>query len=62
MGPDFWDNPNGPYENRCPFCYVVEKFGGNPNEGPGMKDIPHASNCVWLVAKDLYTGNEKEKS
>lgn len=53
MSPDCWDNPNGPYETKCPFCYVVIKRGGEGEIWASMAELKHKTNCVYLVAKDL---------
>jgi hypothetical protein len=48
----FYDNPDGPYENSCPFCGVTMYTGGN--EGyPSMSDLNHREDCVYLLAKKL---------
>lgn len=45
----------------CPFCYSGKVRDGVPRRPvPFMKDIIHHTDCPWLIAKDLYTG-EKEK-
>jgi len=48
--PSFYDNPNGGYENTCPFC-------GNISYGQYlyMNDIVHELGCAYLIAKDLST-------
>lgn len=53
--PNFWDNPNGAYENTCPFCRAVEYRGGQ-NSFADMSDIDHKPDCAYLIAKDLSTG------
>jgi hypothetical protein len=55
MSPEFWDNPNGPYEHTCPFCRVMVGTGGNQSN-PSMAELPHDANCAYLIAKDLMTG------
>lgn len=50
----FFDNPNGAYENSCPFCRTMTKSG---SENPiAMHELKHKPNCAWLIAKDLSTG------
>lgn len=51
LSPNFWDNPNGGYENTCPFCYEIA-YGFTD---VGMKDISHKPFCAYLIAKDLST-------
>lgn len=51
---DFWDNPNGAYENTCPFCGALEERGGK-NAYAGMDELKHESSCGYLIAKDLST-------
>lgn len=57
--PHCWDNPNGPYETRCPFCTAEENRGGQNPSGcyASMKELKHEPDCVYLVAKDLSTRN-----
>jgi len=55
VSPEFWDNPNGPYEYTCPFCrQQIMQGGGHPS--PSISDIPHSPDCAYLIAKDLSTG------
>lgn len=51
---NFWDNPNGAYENSCPFCSAEEKRGGQ-NMFANMSELKHDSDCAYLIAKDLST-------
>jgi|TARA_R110000822_G_scaffold6851_10_gene28673 hypothetical protein len=51
----FWDNPNGAYENSCPFCSAIEYRGGK-NSYADMRELSHDSDCAYLIAKDLMTG------
>lgn len=49
--PEFFDNPNGGYENTCPFC---DARGGGLHLG--MLDLKHnPKDCIWLIAMDLNT-------
>ena len=52
MSTDFYDNPNGPYEERCPYCDNYKTYQGNENI-PTMDDISHDVNCAWILAKKL---------
>jgi len=52
---DFWDNPNGPYEYKCPFCNHVERRGGDEPVLSNLSEIEHETNCAYLIAKDLST-------
>lgn len=54
IGPNFYDNPNGPYENTCPFCLEVAYGYGNKIY-ISMKEIRHDHNCAYLIAKGLST-------
>ncbi len=54
VSPSFWDNPNGGYENSCPFCYNVA-YGDSKSYSREMSDIKHNHGCAYLVAKDLTT-------
>lgn len=54
MSPKFYDNPNGAYENSCPFCYSREDGGGDKPYA-SMSEIVHKPNCAYLIAKDLST-------
>lgn len=54
--PDQWDNPNGPYETTCPFCYAKECRGGGENIWASMAELKHKPDCAYLIAKDLSTG------
>ena len=55
--PEFWDNPNGPYEVSCPLC-LGRVTGGREllRNVVTMDDIPHEADCPYLIAKDLYIG------
>jgi hypothetical protein len=53
--PEFYDNPNGGYENTCPYCYKMG-YGDYKRIQISMEDIEHDVNCAWLIAKDLLTG------
>lgn len=55
MSPRFYDNPNGGYENDCPFCYNTA-YGYNKNPYRNMSEIKHAQDCPYLIAKDLSAG------
>jgi hypothetical protein len=51
--PLFYDNPNGAYEYTCPFCCHKECVGGDAYIS--LSDISHATDCAYLIAKDLTT-------
>ena len=51
----FYDNPNGPYEYSCPFCFAEIGVGGHEKR-PTMETLPHDPNCAYLIAKSLMTG------
>lgn len=51
----FYDNPNGPYESSCPFCYSKDYRGGGGSIQASMSEISHKSDCAYLIAKDLST-------
>jgi len=53
--PAFYDNPNGGYENTCPFCGNIG-YGGHNNLFISMHEIRHSDNCAYHVAKDLSAG------
>lgn len=55
LNPHFHDNPNGGYENTCPFCRAME-YGGSQKMYVEMEEINHAPDCAYLIAKDLSTG------
>lgn len=55
MSPSFWDNPNGAYENECPFFSAVELRGGNEGMYAEMDELNHEQDCAYLIAKDLST-------
>jgi hypothetical protein len=59
MDPTFYDNPNGPYEMTCPFCYGNIEYGGN-RSNPTMVELPHTKDCIWLIAKKLDKVFNKE--
>ena len=45
-------HPHGPYTITCPFCgedVFVDTYD--------LADIEHDTNCGYLIAKDLSTGN-----
>lgn len=50
----FYDNPNGGYENQCPFCLKLS-YGSNKKSWLDIEEISHLDNCVYLIAKDLST-------
>lgn len=52
---NFYDNPNGAYENSCPFCYATSYTGGEQML-VGMNELNHKLDCAYLIAKDLSTG------
>jgi hypothetical protein len=52
--PNFYDNPNGPYEFSCPFCEDIITIGGNV-EHPKIEDFNHSDDCIYTIAKKLYT-------
>jgi len=52
--PNFYDNPNGAYENTCPFCGAEEKRSGI-DPYASMDEFKHESSCGYLIAKDLST-------
>lgn len=54
MSPDYWDNPNGGIEHRCPLCYEY-LITGSMHNNISMSDIEHKSDCAYLIAKDLST-------
>jgi hypothetical protein len=51
--PEFYDNPNGPYEYTCPFCREMTAGG---IDSPSMSDMSHTNDCLYKFAKEL---NEK---
>ena len=51
---EFWDNPNGAYENSCPFCCAIEHRVGR-NKHASISEIKHDGDCAYLIAKDLST-------
>ncbi len=55
IGTDFWDNPNGGYEYRCPFCHEMQYGGGFLSKGVDITEIKHDNDCIFLIAKDLMT-------
>lgn len=55
MRPSFWDNPNGAYENECPFCDAIELRGGHEGMYAEMNELNHQQDCAYLIAKDLST-------
>lgn len=52
----FWDNPNGPYESKCPFCFETIEYGGGYKGDTSMSGIDHSLDCAYLIAKDLSKG------
>jgi hypothetical protein len=54
MSPEYWDNPNGAYESKCPFCGAVV-YGGGEKPWADMSEITHETTCAYLIAKDLQT-------
>ena len=52
--PNFFDNPNGGYENTCPFCYAMA-YGSSQSPEVDMDEIKHDTDCAYLIAKDLST-------
>ena len=54
MSTIFYDNPNGPYENSCPFCCATEYSGGEKSHYT-MSELKHLNDCAYLIAKDLLT-------
>ena len=56
--PDFWDNPNGPYENKCPFCGKIKYTKGL--RMVGMQEIEHEKDCTYLLAMK-FEKNDDEK-
>ena len=54
ISPNFYDNPNGGYENSCPICYKMA-YGSGKKSGVYIGDIQHKTDCAYLIAKDLST-------
>jgi len=54
VGPEFYDDGNGPYSWTCPLCYE-SICGGNGlyDKGVKMEDIIHDKDCPYVIAKDL---------
>lgn len=50
----FFDNPNGPYENSCPFC-SAKKYSGGEKPYYDMDELKHDLDCAYVIAKDLMT-------
>jgi len=46
---EFYDNPNGPYEESCPFCDASQRYKGN-EPTPSMDELNHDSDCTWILA------------
>lgn len=62
MSPDCYDDPNGGYETRCPFCgaYAI-RTGRNAKIFATLDEIEHDSDCLYLMAKKLSSElNEKQ--
>lgn len=53
--PNYWDNPNGPYETSCPYCDATIYRGGGGAIWASMHELNHELNCAYLIAKDLST-------
>lgn len=49
----FYDNPNGAYEYRCPFCYSLKEVGGS--KSVTMKDIDHIAGCAYRLAVETLS-------
>lgn len=54
MPADWYDNPNGGYENTCPFCYT--RVNSGDFKTMQLSELPHKPDCAYLIAKDLSTG------
>ena len=50
--PSWYDDPNGPYRSRCPFCGARLDTGGE-NPFPHMSELPHETKCPWIIARAL---------
>lgn len=55
MSADYWDNPNGGYESKCPFCHASESRGGGGRIWASMSELDHKKDCAYFIAKDLST-------
>lgn len=61
MGSEFSDDPNGPYRWTCPFCSATKEGGHSLFEtGVGMDELTHDTDCPYLIAKGLRTGEERK--
>lgn len=52
---DSFDNPNGGYENTCPFCCTMT-YGNYNHPWLDMHELTHDMNCAYIIAKGLMTG------
>ena len=59
MNAVFFDDPNGPYSMTCPFCSGAIKYGGY-RQDPTMEELPHSSDCIWVIAKRISGNPERE--